>query len=67
MTIGCHGENSLNHPDLWIAAVDTNALNGVVHIPGSIGGLPVKKIGKGGISGMCERDAICCTGRCYLL
>ena len=51
VTIGCHGENSLNHPDLWIAAVDTNALNGVVHIPGSIGGLPVKKIGKGAFQG----------------
>lgn len=50
-TIGCHGRNSLNHPDLWIAAVDTNALSGVVRIPARLGGLPVRKIGKGAFQG----------------
>ena len=51
VTIGCHGADSLNHPDIWVAAVDTNALSGVVRIPERIGGLPVRKIGKGAFQG----------------
>ena len=51
VTIGCHGEESHSHPDIWIPAVDTKVLQGVVRIPNRIDGKPVKKIGKGAFQG----------------
>ena len=51
VTIGCHGEGSLNHPDLWTPAIGTNAFRGVVHIPDRIDGKPVRRIGKGAFQG----------------
>ena len=49
--IGCHGMGGSDFPDYWIPAVDTNILVGIVRIPSRIGGLPVKKIGKGAFQG----------------
>ena len=47
VTIGCHGDGSIDFPDLWTPAVDEYALEGEVTIPSRIGGKTVKKIGKG--------------------
>jgi len=49
--IGCHGEGSLDFPDLWLPAVDPNSLEGVVQIPDRIAGMRVAKIGKGAFQG----------------
>jgi hypothetical protein len=51
ITIGCHGDGSLNHPDLWTPAVDTNVAWGALKIPNRIDGKPVKRIGKGAFQG----------------
>ena len=47
ITIGCHGDGSVDFPDLWTPAVNADALSGVVRIPDGIDGKPVRKIGKG--------------------
>lgn len=49
--IGCHGEGSVDFPDLWLPAVDPNSLEGVVQIPDRIAGMRVAKIGKGAFQG----------------
>ncbi len=51
VSIGCHGEKSNGHPDLWKSAVPTNALSGVVKIPEMLGGRRVVRIGRGAFQG----------------
>ena len=51
VTIGCHGDGTIDYPDVWAPAVDIKAIRGIVRIPGRIDGRPVHRIGKGAFQG----------------